>query len=166
MRAWYGSRDPFTAVISRVKGCGWAVPRVVRSDVFPSRTMSSTLSITSSRAWGRLHGSREAYCTRLPMLWRAPTMSWLTFSSIRAGSPGFSRKNCSSLANSFTHQKRMSRRGRGTLPSAIRRVSARPISIRLLQPLPSSLAEVISCMWAVRTICWSRTSLPRIQAST
>ena len=31
MRAWKGSREPFTAVISRVKGAGRLVPRVVRS---------------------------------------------------------------------------------------------------------------------------------------
>ena len=84
--------------------------------MFPSRTGPSTLSITSSSAWGRLQGRREPYCTRPPRLCRAPTMSWLTFSSIFRGSAGFSRKNCSWLANSFTHQKRMSRRGRGSLP--------------------------------------------------
>ena len=156
MRAWKGSREPFTAVISRVKGTGCLVPRVVRSEVFPSRTMPSTLSITSSRAWGRLQGRRAPYCTRPPQLWRAPTMSWLRFRSMLRASFGFSRNTSSSLENSLTHQNRRSRRGRGSLPSLMRRVRARPISRRLPQPLPSSLAEVISSwMWAVRTICWS-----------
>ena len=77
MRAWNGSREPFTAVISRRNGWGWPVPRFERYEVLPSRTASSTLSITSSSACGRLHGSREAYWTRPPQLWRAPTMSWL-----------------------------------------------------------------------------------------
>jgi len=60
------------------------------------------------------------------------------------GSPGLSRKYCGWLASSFTHQKRMSRRGRGSVPSSISRARARPISSRLPQPLPSSFAEVIS----------------------
>ena len=93
-------------------------------------------------------------------------MSWLRSTSIFRGSSGFSRKNCSWLANSFTHQKRMSRRGRAILPSRIRRASARAISSMLAQPLPSSLAEVGSWMCAVSTICWSWISLPRIQPST
>ena len=51
----------------------------------PSRIMVSTLSMTSSRAWGMLQGRRDAYCTRPPQLCRAPTMSWLMFTSIRRG---------------------------------------------------------------------------------
>ena len=166
MAAWNGSREPFTATISRVKGTGSFVPRVVRYAVFPSRTMASTLSITSSSAWGRLQGRREAYCTRPPQLWRAPTMSWLRSTSIFAGSCGFSRKYLGWLDSSFTHQKRMSRRGRGIRPSLMSRLRARPISSMLAQPLPSSLAEVVSWMCAVSTICWSWISLPWIQAST
>ena len=167
MRAWKGSREPLTETTSRVNGWGRAVPRWVRSEVLPSRTMVRTLSVTSSRAWGRLQGRRDAYCTRPPRLCRAPTMSWLMLTSMRRGSPGFSRKSWGGLESSFTHQKRMSRRGRGSFPSRINRVRARPISRRFAQPLPSSLAEVISSwMCAVRTICWSWISVPLIQPST
>ncbi len=123
--------------------------------------------MTSSRALGRLHGDREAYWTRPPQLWRAATMSCWMSRSIFRGSFGFSRKYWGSLASSLVHQKRMSRRGRGILPSLMRRVRERPISRRLAQPLPSSLADVISSWaWAVRTICWSWISVPWIQPST
>ena len=162
MRAWNGSREPLIATSSRVKGwgslraAGGEVATCCRRGPWPRM-----LSITSSRAWGRLQGRRDAYCTRPPQLCRAPTMSWLMSSEHLAGVlSGFSRKIlASSLENSFTHQKRMSRFGRGQL-AVLDELGdrARPISRTLPQPLPSSLADVISSwMWAVRTICWSGT---------
>ena len=112
--------------------------------MLPSRIVARTLSITSSRAWGRLHGRREAYWTRPPQLWRAPTMSWFSTTSIFRGASGWSRKYWGSLESSFTHQKRMSRSGRSILPSRISLVKTRAISSMLAIPLALSLADVAS----------------------
>ena len=61
----------------------------------------------------------------------------------------------------------MPRRGFGSLPSAIKRVSARPISSMLATPDWLSLAENFSSWrWLVSTISGSDGSLPGIRAST
>ena len=138
-----------------------------RYAVLPWTSDSTIDSTTSPRKLARLHGGRVTNWTRLPADWRAPTMSWLMFARNCRRWSGWSAKYRSGALISSTHQKRMSRRGRGSRPSSIMRLSARAISSTLAHPLASSLAEKrSSCRCAVSTTSWSCTVVPRMTAST
>ena len=118
--------------------------------MLPWTSVEMTDSTTSPRKLAREKGGKVTNCTRDSTDCFAPDMSWLMLASIWRASSGWSAKYWSSDRFSFTHQKRMSRRGLGIFPSSIIFLNARASSSTLAHPLPSSLAENFSsCRWAV-----------------